>query len=176
MGLDQARRLLAVVEDDQGILDYLSDLIVGLGYEVILFNNARTFISYMNDPDQRRPTAILSDIMMPGMTGLQLLQELRKNGDALPVVFLTGSQDLDFVVEAVRLGATDFIFKPSGGEEIEMVVSRVLELGFRRQEVVEFRKSLASKYPVMKEDLERLENLEKRTTKFQALNATRRAS
>ncbi len=176
MNLDQPRRLLAIIEDDAGILDFLSQVIGDLGFDALLFSNPLHFLAYLDDQDQRRPTAILSDIAMPKMNGLELLLELRKKGDSTPVVYLTGSQHLDYVVQAVRLGASDFIFKPANVEEIEMVVSRVLELGRQKRDIEDFRAALKQKYPIMREDLEYLESLESKRAKFQALNVTRRAS
>jgi type IV pilus assembly protein PilB len=102
---------ILVVEDDAAMRDALSDLLTAESYEVVTAETgmeARTRI-YETNPD-----LILSDLLMPGMSGIELLEKIR--GDLstrhIPVVFLTASQGMDDEVHAFSLGADDYLTKP----------------------------------------------------------------
>ncbi len=81
--------------------------------------------------------AILTDINMPIMNGIEFLKSLRANGNETPVVILTGHYDKELVIQALRLGAFEFLDKPWSEENLADVIGRALELGAE----LNFRKS-----------------------------------
>ncbi len=170
------RRLLAVVDDEDDLREFLCSVVQGQGYDTVDFGRPDELLAYVQDPQKAKPTAILSDINMPGMSGLDLLTKVRGFGHRLPVVFLTGNHQTESVVQAVRLGASDFLFKPCKPIEIELVVNRALELGHRIEQVTQALTTLKNQNPALAKDLDALENMMRYETLSKALNAVKRAS
>lgn len=98
-----------VVDDDEAIRDSLNLLIETAGYAVQTFPAAEPFLASYNP---EIPGCLLVDVRMPGMSGLDLLRELRRRDSALPVVVITGHGDVSMAVTALKAGAHDFIEKP----------------------------------------------------------------
>ena len=133
---DDTRRTLLIAEDDRDLQNVLRVMVERLGYAVAVVNDG---IEAMNYLESHSADAVLSDICMPKMDGLELLLAVRgKHGD-LPFVLLTSVEERQSVVEALRLGATDFINKPIDVELLSLVISRVLEIGVRKKKL---RKSI----------------------------------
>ena len=83
---------------------------------------------------EKRPDAVVTDLQMPGMSGLDLLAEIRKVHDDLPVVFMTAYGSVETAVEAMRQGAFDYVTKPFGGDELGIAVDRAIEHGRLKRE------------------------------------------
>ncbi len=101
--------LIYVVDDDEAFRDSLCWLIESAGYGVESFASAGEFLASC------RPGAavcLVLDIRMPGMSGIELQEELIRRGHTLPVVFVTGHGDVPMAVNAIKKGALDFIEKP----------------------------------------------------------------
>ena len=81
------------------------------------------------------PDAVLLDLNLPGLDGLQVLEKLRADSPSLPVVMFTASQDIKTAVRAIQLGAFDYLTKPVNHDEIRLVVQRALETRALRLEV-----------------------------------------
>jgi FixJ family two-component response regulator len=98
-----------VVDDDPAVLDSVRALLGSHGLEVECYSSAEAFLeSY--DPGRRG--CLLLDLKMPQMNGIELQQRLREAHRRLPILFLSGHGDVPRAVEAMRLGARDFIEKP----------------------------------------------------------------
>jgi len=109
------QQTIFIVDDDEAIRDALGMLLdsVGLGY--MAFASATEFLESHSNSDRG---CLVLDIRMPGMSGLELQQELQKAGSSLPVIFITGHGDIPLAVEAMRNGAVDFIRKPFREQEL----------------------------------------------------------
>lgn len=83
---------------------------------------------------------ILSDIKMPNMTGVQMIQHLRAAGILCPVIFFTGTADRDLVLSVLRLGASDVIDKPAQIETVIATVEKVLEIKEREKKLYSSQK------------------------------------
>jgi two-component system response regulator FixJ len=98
-----------VIDDDQAMRESLDFLLGSAGFEVMLFESALGFLD-------RLPTlefgCVVSDVRMPGMDGIDLLKRLKAGRSALPVLIMTGHGDVPLAVEAMKLGAADFLEKP----------------------------------------------------------------
>ena len=101
--------LVYVVDDEEALRDSLRWLLESAGYRVSVFSTAERFLSAY------RPglaSCLLLDVRMPGITGLELQQELNRRGQGLPIIFITGHGDVPMAVEAVKNGAFHFLEKP----------------------------------------------------------------
>jgi two-component system, LuxR family, response regulator FixJ len=100
-----------VIDDDAAMRDSLDFLLGSAGFSVRLFDSAQVFL---NELPKLEPGCVVTDIRMPGMDGMELLRQL--NGDSgvrkLPIIVMTGHGDVPLAVEAMKLGALDFLEKP----------------------------------------------------------------
>jgi FixJ family two-component response regulator len=103
------KQTVFVIDDDEGVRDGLSLLLETVGQRYELFTSAFEFLEVY---DNSRRGCLVLDIRMPRMTGLDLQKELVDMGSDLPIIFITGHGDIPMAVEAMRLGAVDFIRKP----------------------------------------------------------------
>ena len=112
-----------VVDDDEAVRSSLRFLIRSVGLQAQCFASAQDFLkSY--DPAQ--PGCLLLDVRMPGMSGLDLQQELNRRGATIPVIFITGHGDVPMAVSTMKKGAVDFIEKPFDQAALKALVERML--------------------------------------------------
>ncbi len=115
--------MISVVDDDAAARTSLRLLLKSLGLAATAYDSAASFLqSY--DPQQ--PGCLLLDIRMPGMSGLELQQELNKRGTIAPIIFITGHGDVAMAVEAMQHGAFDFLQKPFRDQELLDRVQRAI--------------------------------------------------
>lgn len=112
-----------VIDDDPAMRDSLDFLLNSAGFNVRLFDNALTFLEAM---PSLAFGCVVSDVRMPGMDGIDLLRELKKESKALPIVIMTGNGDIPLAVEAMKLGAIDFLEKPFEDERLIIMISAAL--------------------------------------------------
>jgi two-component system, NtrC family, C4-dicarboxylate transport response regulator DctD len=125
---------IMIVEDDQLLGQSYKRCLRSLGAEIEIINSAEKALSCLaND----WPGIIVTDIMMPGMDGLELMKKVKCLDQDLPVVLVTGRGDIPMAVEAIRDGAYDFLEKPIEMELLKKVIEHALE---KRQFVLELRK------------------------------------
>jgi FixJ family two-component response regulator len=103
------RPLLSVVDDDESVRESLPDLLREFGFAARAFSSAREFLS-SDYVDQTR--CLILDVAMPGMSGLDLQQELKHRGKEIPIIFITGQKDEDIRMQAFTQGAVKFLYKP----------------------------------------------------------------
>lgn len=114
------------IVDDEAMLRKTLSLVVGqLGYQVKAFESAAEFLDFF---DGSQPGCLISDVRMPKMDGMELLQELMNRGTKIPVIMLSGHGDIPMAVAAVKIGAVDFLEKPAEPEQIREKVSKALAL------------------------------------------------
>jgi len=101
---------IAVIDDDEAVLDSLRLYFARQNTETSCFASAKDFLSAIESG--RRFDCIVSDVRMPGMSGLDLVRSLKAGGLAVPVILITGHGDVDMAVAAIKFGAFDFIEKP----------------------------------------------------------------
>jgi len=103
------RPLLSVVDDDEMLRESLPDLLREFGFAAQAFSSGQEFLS-SDDLDQTR--CLILDVAMPGMSGLDLQEELKRRGQAIPIIFITAQKDEDIRKRALRQGAVKFLYKP----------------------------------------------------------------
>jgi FixJ family two-component response regulator len=115
--------LIHVVDDDQSMRTALLRLLDAAGFEARGYASTGDFLLH---PPPDRPGCVLLDIRMPGPSGLDLQAAMRRQGIALPVVFLTGHADVASSVRAMKAGAVDFLTKPVQRQTLLEALGRAL--------------------------------------------------
>lgn len=139
-----SRKLIYVVDDDALSRDFLTEATKAMGHEVQAFEQADLAVTAS---ERRVPDLVLSDVRMPGMNGMQLTRVLQDRYPGLPVVLVTAHASLESAVEALRLGAADFLMKPCSPDNLEVVVERVLRAGQLERENAYLRGEVQSQRP-----------------------------
>jgi FixJ family two-component response regulator len=106
---DKAQLLSVVVDDDESVRESLPDLLRQFGFAAQAFSSAKEFLS-SNCLDQT--SCLILDVAMPGMSGPELQQELRRRGKDIPIIFITGQTDNTIRAQVLKQGAAGFLLKP----------------------------------------------------------------
>ena len=117
--------LIHLVDDDAAVREGLALLIATVGLRVQAWADPQAFLAGF---DRASIGAIVLDVRMPGMSGLELFEELGRRRCGLPVVFITGHGDVPMAVSALKKGAVDFIEKPFGERDMLRLVEQCLQL------------------------------------------------
>jgi len=115
-----------VVDDKEMMRDSVASSLTRAGFEVATAERAEVAIEQIA---HRRPDVVLTDLKMPGVTGLELLEQIRSIDDELPVVLMTAFGTIETAVHAMRLGAFDYITKPFEGDELVITIKRAVQHG-----------------------------------------------
>ena len=149
--------LIYVVDDDEGVRDSLTLLLKAVGLQGQAFSSAAEFL-HNYDPEQHG--CLVTDIRMPGMSGLDMQTELNKRGAPIPLIFITGHGDVPMAVDAMKSGALDFIEKPFRDQELLDRVHQALTWDKERRtknlEILAIRERLATLTPRETEVMERV--------------------
>lgn len=117
------RTRLALADDQALVLRGLSALLLDLGFEIALESpDAERLLAAL---PQRPVDVIVSDIRMPGLGGIGLVQQLRERGDATPVILLTTFDDSALMLAAIEAGAQGFLLKDAAPEDLQDAIARV---------------------------------------------------
>ncbi|MBI2160495.1 MAG: sigma-54-dependent Fis family transcriptional regulator [Candidatus Rokubacteria bacterium] len=135
--MERARVLVA--DDDADIRELLSDALTQWGYDVIAVGSGREAVARIT---RELFDAALVDIWMPGVDGLQLLDEIKRHNAAIDVVMMTGDPMVSTAVQALKSGAYDYLVKPLNLDELRHLMRRVLEKRFLTREVSTLRTKL----------------------------------
>jgi DNA-binding NtrC family response regulator len=117
------RPCVFVVDDDRSIRESLSNLIRSTGLDVQTFASAQAFLAH---PRPQMPSCLVLDVQLPGLSGLELQQELAKGKAHLPIIFITGHGDIPMTVRAMKAGALDFLTKPFRDEDLLNAVAQAM--------------------------------------------------
>jgi two-component system response regulator FixJ len=119
---------IALIEDDEAVLDSLRLLLQSRGFAVTCFKSAEAFLA---SPQSKSSTCIVSDVRLPGKSGVDLQRMLAAAGIAAPIILITGHGDIAMAVTAMREGASDFIEKPYDAERLIASIERTMATGQR---------------------------------------------
>jgi len=106
---DQSTKLIAIVDDDESVQIALQDLIEADGLSARCFGSAEEFLE---SGLQRQTACLITDLRMPGMSGLELQARLKADGYKTPIIFITAHGDARVRIQAMRAGAVEFLMKP----------------------------------------------------------------
>jgi DNA-binding NtrC family response regulator len=113
--MNSARGLIYIVDDDASVRNGLDNLLRSAGFAVQSFSSAREFLASARADV---PSCLLLDVQLPGLSGLDLQQELAKSGVQIPIIFITGHGDIPMSVRAMKAGAIEFLTKPVNDEDL----------------------------------------------------------
>ena len=116
-------RTIWIIDDDRSIRWVLEKSLRNAGYEVVAFEDASEVMARM---EQSPPAAVVTDIRMPGIDGLQLLEQIQQERPHLPVIIITAHSDLDSAVSAYQGGAFEYLPKPFDVDEAVELVERAV--------------------------------------------------
>ena len=115
-----------VVDDKEMMRDSVGSTLTRAGFQVVCAPDGNAALETIA---RRRPDAVVTDLKMPGMTGVELLAGVREIDDDLPVILMTAYGTIETAVDAMRRGAFDYITKPFEGDELIITVKRALQHG-----------------------------------------------
>ena len=116
--------IIMVVDDEEGVRDVLSRYVSRAGYQYITASDGIEALVLFKDEDI---ALVLSDITMPGMNGLQLLDQIKLLDPDMPVIMITALRDIDMAIQAMKRGAQDYIPKPFNFDAVSISIARALE-------------------------------------------------
>jgi len=123
--IDSALPTVYVVDDDEALRDSLRWLLESAGHRVATCASVKAFLAAYA---AEQGGCVLLDIRMPGMSGLELQDKLKRRGHAIPIVFITGYGDVPMAVSAVKKGALDFIEKPFNDQALLVLIDNALAI------------------------------------------------
>ncbi len=137
-----SKRSILVVDDDRSVRSYLSDFLTSCGYSIECAESgdqavARLSAGYV-------PSLMVLDIVMPGINGLEVLESVKKINPSIPVIILSAAGQTKTVVEAMKMGAADFLVKPFEEPELELAIQNVIEKQKLKEEVKTLKRQLDS--------------------------------
>jgi DNA-binding NtrC family response regulator len=132
-----------VIDDEKSICDAIALVLKSVGYSVTTANNGAEGLRLV---EHAGFDLVISDIKMGGMTGIDVLKKIKLTHPDTPVIMITAFGSIDSAVEAVKMGASDYITKPFINEDLKLRVSKVLESRRLVKENIELRAKLSDKY------------------------------
>ncbi|MDH3768261.1 MAG: response regulator, partial [Gammaproteobacteria bacterium] len=137
-----------LVDDDVGIRRWLASALSERGFGMQAFESAQAFLDYYNAEE---PGCLLLDVSLPGMTGLELQQELVKSAVSIPIIFITGQGDIPQSVRAIKAGAIDFLEKPFGIDALLERINRALAADSALRAQQKYRQALLARFDSLTE-------------------------
>lgn len=122
--MDKQKRILAV-DDEPNMRRLLEIGLKQAGYEALTADNGRAALDVMK---QEQVDLVVSDLHMPGMSGLELLATMRAENESIPFIMVTAQGEIATAVEAMKLGATDYILRPFDLEVLEVAIAKALDV------------------------------------------------
>lgn len=143
-----------LIEDDDSLRNSIHDLLSFAGYQVRVWANAEAFLA---DRHQVAPAVVITDMRMPGMSGVELHTELLARGRRMPVIYISGESSVQQSITAMKLGAIEFLIKPFSREDLLKAVATGIEKDRNQMrhliEQARFEESLAHLSPREREVL-----------------------
>jgi len=132
-----------IVDDDDAVRKSLQMLFKSVGIESVPYSSGDEFLERN---DETAEGCILLDIRMPGMSGLEVQKQLHERGNRMPIIFITGHGDVPMAVEAMQLGAFDFVQKPFRDQDLMDRVAQALSQCEEQREEDEQRQHINDRY------------------------------
>ena len=141
---ERAGGTILIVDDERTLARAMRAFLQESGYEAEVAGDAEQALGLL---ETLRPDVVFSDVRLPGMSGIDLLRRIREFDPALPVVIMTAYGTIEGAVEAVKLGAFDYLKKPVDLEELKLLAERARENSKLRQELSYYRRRAAREVP-----------------------------
>ena len=139
-----SKKRVFVVDDDPKIGELFATVLARDGYATKGFTSAEALLATVDDGTV--PDLVLTDLMMPDISGMQLIEALRTRGVAVPVIVMTAHSSVQTAVEAMRSGAFHYLQKPVNLEEMRALLAKALDLYADKQELQEIKRERKQKH------------------------------
>ncbi|KPJ78142.1 MAG: histidine kinase [Deltaproteobacteria bacterium SG8_13] len=143
---------ILLIDDETDILRVLSLSLKADGHEVLTATEGQQGLAIF---EEEKPDIILTDVKMPGMDGIDVLRAIKQHGDESEVIIVTGHGDIDTAIEALQLGASDFINKPVRDKALAVSLKRARERLEVKRQLKEYTLDLETKVDVATRELRR---------------------
>jgi two-component system, NtrC family, response regulator AtoC len=134
-----------IVDDERTLARAIKAFMDQAGYQAEVAGDAEQAIELL---PSLRPDVVFTDVRLPGMSGIELLRRIREFDPAIPVIIMTAYGTIEGAVEAVKLGAFDYMKKPVDLEELKLLADRARETAVLKQELSYYRRRAASELPL----------------------------
>jgi two-component system nitrogen regulation response regulator NtrX len=138
-----------IVDDEEGIVESLTGILEDDGYTVM---SALSGEEALKRFDEHTPDLILLDVWMPGIDGIETLKHIRERNRNTSVIMVSGHSNIDTAVDAIKLGAYDFLEKPLSLEKVLILVKRALEQQNLVRENIELKRSITQTWEILGEN------------------------
>ena len=140
--MSEKSRIL-ILDDEKNYLLVLEALLSDAGYTVTLINDPEMAVSYLEEAEV---DVVITDMKMPKMSGLEVLQHVKRNSPSIPVLIMTAFGSIESAVEVMKYGAFDYITKPFANDELLLSVHNAVELSRAHQQYRILQESLEERY------------------------------
>lgn len=130
---------ILLVDDEKDVRDMLNLSLSALGYNVLEAEDGIQALKIFNEAN---PLIVLTDIKMPGMDGIELLQKVKRNNPDVETIMITGHGDIDLVIKSLKYEATDFVAKPVDLDALKIALRRVQNKIVIRKQLNEYTENL----------------------------------
>ena len=167
---------ILIVDDDPGIRNVLSAMLTEQGFETLTAEDGTEACALL---DSGQLFCVLTDIMMPNMTGIELINKIKEKDVSLPVIVITGHASIEMAIDAMKHGASDFITKPFKINQIKYIINKVkrekliLEENRRFSEELHFHRmidNLTEQIEVKSQEINSLQNMSYRITRLKGVH------
>ena len=138
-----SKKIILVVDDEPGMRQYLNKLLSDNKYKVLLAENGKEALDAVQ---VQKPELVLADLKMPKMDGIELLDKIKKISSSTPVIMMTAFGTMETAVQAMKMGAADFVNKPFDIDQILLVIKNALERVQLKEENIVLRQQLTKSY------------------------------
>ncbi len=145
MSKTQKAKIL-VVDDEESILETVSGILEDEGYDVTTASSGEEGIRLFKET---APDAVLLDVWLPDTDGIEVLKSIKKDGDALSVIMISGHSNIEKAVEAIKLGAYDFLEKPLSLQKVLIPINNALEKQKLQMENIELRNTISGRWEII---------------------------
>ena len=146
MGIEHNSSVLAILDDDESVQIALQDLIESEGLSARCFGSAEQFL---NSTARYDVSCLITDVGMPGMSGLELQAKLKSEKCSLPIIFITARADIPMAVRAIQGGAVDFLIKPVNEAALFNSVERAFEQERANRREATEQEAFAARYATL---------------------------
>lgn len=137
---------ILVVDDEESIREFFQIMLKREGYEVLTASNGREALEFLKKEGPSAVDLVISDIQMPEMSGMELLTTIKETDPELMFIMITAFGSTETAVEAMKLGAYDYVQKPFKIDEVKIIIRQALEKRSLKMENSQLKKELGTKY------------------------------
>ncbi|MGD9161619.1 MAG: hybrid sensor histidine kinase/response regulator [Desulfobacteraceae bacterium] len=130
---------ILLVDDEEDVRDMLDLSLSAMGYDVLDAKDGNEALKIFRDA---RPQIVLTDIKMPGMDGIELLQKIKREGPDTEVIMITGHGDMDLAIKSLKYEATDFVAKPINLDALKIALKRAVDNIITRKQLSDYTENL----------------------------------